>query len=203
MAADLTGILLAGGRSTRFGSDKATALLAGRPLLAHVVEALALACDEIVVVRARGQQLPAISVPVRIIEDEYEAAGPLAGIVTGLTATTTPLAFVVSTDAPLLRPALVDALAARARATAADVVCPHASGYPQPLVSIYRVETCLQPFREAVDAGNLKITTAFSSLLVEAFDEASIRAADPGLDSFLNANTPEALDAIADRLARS
>jgi molybdopterin-guanine dinucleotide biosynthesis protein A len=191
-----TGIVLAGGKSTRFGSDKASAMLLGRPLLEWVVDALAIAPGGTVVVRARRQSLPVLPgrADLRVTDDLYEAKGPLAGIVTGFRAVATPLALVISCDAPLVRPELVLAMAQAAEGH--DVVLPHANGYPQPLLAMYRVGTCLEPFTEAVERDDLKITRAYAGLHVKVLREDELRAYDPQLLSFRNTNTPEALAAL-------
>jgi hypothetical protein len=78
----LSAIVLAGGRSTRFGSDKASALIDGRPMLQRVVEAVAAVCDEVIVVAAAGGagSLPPYAEPLVIVEDRVEGSGPLAGL---------------------------------------------------------------------------------------------------------------------------
>ena len=192
----LSAVILAGGKSSRFGSDKASALLLGRPLLQWVVSALEPVCAAFVVVRANGQVLPDITSvrPILEAEDRYDGKGPLAGLVTGFAAVQTDLAFAVSCDAPLVRPALVELLLERA--TDADIVCPLVEARLQPLVSLYRVQTCLPVFRAAVEAEQLKITAAFGRLRLTIVDESSVRSVDPDLRSFRNANRPETLAEI-------
>lgn len=194
----LSGIVLAGGKSRRFGTDKASADLLGRPLLQWVVSALEGPCGDVVVVRARGQRLPSIdaSIPVRPVDDLYEGLGPLAGLVAGLNAAGSELCFAVSTDVPLLQPALIELLAQRA--ASADVVCPQVEGFMQPLVAVYRRSACLPRFRAAVEQGELKITVAYAGLRLDVVGEADVRVADPNLWSFRNANTPLALAEIAE-----
>ena len=184
----LTGLVVAGGRSTRFGSDKASAVVAGRTLLDWVLRGLAPACEAFVVVRARGQVLPPVTadLPLHIVDDAYEAKGPLAGLVAGFGAVTTPLAVAASCDVPLLLPALASGLAGLAEGF--DVVLPHVDGFPQPLVAVYRPSTCLVPFRDAVEHDRLKITAAFAGLRVRAVREPEIRTLDPTLASFHNLN---------------
>ena len=193
----LSGIVLAGGKSRRFGSDKASADLLGRPLLQWVVSALEGPCDEVIVVRARNQPLPALhaTIPVRAVDDLYDGLGPLAGLVAGLAVATGDLCFAASTDVPLLRPALVELLARRA--TAADVVCPNVKGFMQPLLAVYRRAACLPLFQAAVEKTQLKITSAYAGLQVDVVNEEDVRTADPRLWSFRNANTPAALAEIA------
>jgi molybdopterin-guanine dinucleotide biosynthesis protein A len=197
----VTGLVLAGGRSTRFGSDKASALLAGRPLLQWVTGALSTVCEALVVVRAAGQQLPPIEtpLPLAVAEDRYPGKGPLAGIVSGFPAVATPLCLVTSCDAPLLQPALVSFLAGLAEGQ--DIVCPYVEGFVQPLVAVYRPRTCLAPFEEAVERDVLKITAAWGPLEVRVVREPEIRTADPELLSFRNANRPEALAELEELVA--
>ncbi len=196
MKPGLTTVILAGGKSSRFGSDKAAAILRGRTLLQWVVSALEPICDRFVIVTAVGQEFPLLESerPWSAAHDRYEGKGPLAGLVTGFAAVETDLAFAISCDAPLVRPELVQLL--MGSAGAADVVCPLVEMHLQPLVALYRVETCLPVFREAVEADRLKITAAFGPLRTRVVDETAVRAVDPDLRSFRNVNRPETLAEI-------
>ena len=198
----LTGLVLAGGKSSRFGSDKASAIVSGRTLLEWVLVALAPVCESLVVVRASGQVLPRLDLgtPIVIADDLYGEKGPLAGLVSGFEAVRTPLAFAASCDVPLLRSALVAGLAALAGEY--DVVVPHVDGFPQPLLAIYRPSSCLGPFRQAVEDERLKITAAYAGLNVRVAREADVRQFDPDLSSFRNLNRAEDVDEIAALLAR-
>jgi molybdopterin-guanine dinucleotide biosynthesis protein A len=182
----LTGIILAGGKSTRFGSDKASALLAGEPLLDWVAAAVAQVCGRVIVVRAAGQVLPAINANYEIAEDFVDARGPLAGLVTGMRAAGDGYAFASSCDVPLLRPAVIELLAARAAGR--DGAIAVSGGFLQPLVAVYRVETCLPAFERSLAAGNAKLIAALDGLDLAQVDEAALRVADPELLSFRNVN---------------
>lgn len=192
----LTAVVLAGGKSSRFGSDKASALLRGRPLLQWVLDAVGQVCGAVVVVKARGQVLPEVTspVPITVVEDIYEAQGPLAGLIAAFEVVSTPLAFAISCDSPLTEPALIRDLASRAADS--DVVCPLVDGHPQPLVAVYRVAACLPVFRENVDRGQLRIVVAYRGLRRKTVTGEEAATADPGLRTFLNANTPERLAEI-------
>lgn len=196
----IDGLVLAGGKSTRFGTDKASALLRGRPLLQWVVSALEPACGRIVVVRARGQVLPTVEsrAEIVVVEDLYEAKGPLAGLVTGFPAVRASLCFATSCDAPLLRTALVTLLANLADGF--DVVCPDVGGFQQPLAAVYRVAACLPIFERNVQEDRLRIVPAFAELRTRMAGEDEIRPADPEFDSFRNANRPERLAEIEELL---
>ncbi len=191
----LTGLILAGGKSTRFGSDKASAVVAGKSMLQWVLEALAAVCSQLVVVRAKGQILPTVpAAAFRTVEDQYEAMGPLAGLVSGFPAVESELCFAASCDVPLLRPELVSWLVARAERK--DIVCPLVESRLQPLLAVYRARACLPVFQDFVARGNLKVTAAFGPLRLDAVPEAEVRAIDPDLVSFRNANRPEDAAAI-------
>jgi molybdenum cofactor guanylyltransferase len=198
----IDGIVLAGGKSSRFGSDKASAILRGRPLLQWVISALEPACARIVIVRALGQELPAVasSSELVVVEDRYVARGPLAGLVTGFSAVTAKLCFATACDAPLLQPELVDFLAGIGPAY--DVVCPIVAAFHQPLTATYQPGRCAARFEELTARDQLRIVPAFEGLSVRFVAEDEVRAVDPELDSFRNANRPERLAEIEALLAR-
>ncbi|MCC7366715.1 MAG: molybdenum cofactor guanylyltransferase [Dehalococcoidia bacterium] len=193
----LTGVILVGGRSRRFGSDKAWAQLDGRPLVEWVTRRLALACSELLVVHAKGQPLPPleVGVPVELLEDRYAAEGPLAGLITAFPRVATPLCFAASVDSPLVEPALVRLLASCGEGF--DAVVPHARGFLQPLLAVYRPAACLAPFERALAAGENRVLAALAGLRALEVPESELRTVDPGLRSFINANTPAMLAEIA------
>lgn len=199
----LDGIILAGGRSSRFGSDKASALLDGRPLLDWVVRAAAEVCESVIIVRAKGQPLPAFEVPVPLFmaEDDYDGIGPLAGIIAGMNASGAERCLVCSCDAPLLQPALVAFLDQQFADGGADVILPVANGHPQPLLAIYRRESALPVFEAALAAGDLKINRIIAALATVRVEEPDLLRFDAGLDSFRNCNTTPALAELAALLA--
>lgn len=192
----LTGIILAGGESSRFGSPKALALFRGRPLIECVAAALGAACDSLLVVRAAGAPLlplPA-SGAITQVQDDVRGRGPLAGIVAGMAASPTALCFVTSCDAPLLQPSLVVGLAERS--SGFDAVCPRVGGRLQPLAAIYRIPAVLPAFERALAAGQLRVSACVQQLNTRFVDDDELREFDPQLDSFRTANTPDELRAL-------
>src|SRR5918911_5539062 len=108
--AQAAGIVLAGGRSSRMGSPKAALEWHGSTLLRRISGIVGRAVDgPVVVVRAPGQELPALPPGVEVVEDAREGRGPLQGLAAGLAAIgeRAEAAYVSSTDAPLLHPAFV------------------------------------------------------------------------------------------------
>jgi molybdopterin-guanine dinucleotide biosynthesis protein A len=183
-------IVLAGGRSTRFGSDKAAAQLAGRPMLEWVVDAVGTVCEDVVIVGGPERSLPG----TRYIPDPGPPRGPLGGIVAGMRAARFNACFASGCDVPLLVPGLVR-LALRALDGAAAAV-PVVGGVPQPLTAAFSRDLCLPPFEAALAASAGGPIHALRSVATNEIDEATVRSVDPGLRSFLNANTPGAFAAL-------
>jgi molybdopterin-guanine dinucleotide biosynthesis protein A len=184
-------IVLAGGRSTRLGRDKASEPLLGRPLLQHVIDRVAPLVGELIVVRAPAQQLPAVEahLPIQVADDAYPGSGPLGGIFTGLTAARAGRCIAVACDMPLLSQPLLRELLRRS--AACDVVMPVLE-YPEPLHAVY-ARSCAGAMRARLDAGQLKITGFLGAVNVCYVREPECRAIDPDLRSFVNANTEEEL----------
>jgi molybdopterin-guanine dinucleotide biosynthesis protein A len=191
------GVVLAGGRSSRMGTPKAALEWHGSTLLRRTVGIIVrVTGGPVVVVRARGQQLPALPPDIEVVDDPRAGQGPVQGLAAGLAAVAdrADVAFVSSTDLPFLHPAFVRRVL-RAVQEGADVGLPVARGYPQPLAASYR--TALAPAAERlVQAGRLRPAFLFDECVVSRLDEAALRAdpvlaaLDPGLDSVLNINEP-------------
>ena len=202
------GIVLAGGRSSRMGTPKAALEWHGSTLLRRIVGLVARGVDgPIVVVRAPGQQLPSLAQSVEIVEDAREGRGPLQGLAAGLSALSdrAEVAFVSSTDAPLLHPAFVRRVVG-ALGDDVDVVLPRAGGFPHPLAAAYR--TALAPVVERLLAADrLRPAFLFDECRVLRLDEdalladPALAAADPALDSVLNLNEPADYEAARARPA--
>jgi molybdopterin-guanine dinucleotide biosynthesis protein A len=194
---DTAGIVLAGGRSSRMGTPKAALEWHGSTLLRRTTGILARVTDgPVVVVRAPGQELPALPLQVEVVEDPAEGLGPVQGLAAGLAALTgrADIAFVSSTDMPFLHPAFVRRVLGAA-ADGADVCLPLARGYPQPLAAAYRV-TLAPVAARLVAQQRLRPAFLFEECQVTRLDEAALRAdpmlavLDPDLDSVVNLNNP-------------
>jgi len=191
------GVVLAGGRSSRMGTPKAALEWHGSTLLRRTVGIIARVTDgPVVVVRARGQDLPALPPGIEVVDDPRAGQGPVQGLAAGLAAVAdrADVAFVASTDLPFLHPAFVRRVLRAVRA-GADVGLPVARGHPQPLAASYR--TALAPAAERlVQAGRLRPAFLFDECVVSRLDEAALladpvlAALDPDLDSVVNLNEP-------------
>jgi len=113
----LSGILLAGGASTRFGREKVVEPLDGEPLFHRPLRALLAACDEVVIVLAPGAAelpLPSNASAARFARDDVAHGGPLVGVRTGLAHVRSPLAVIAGADMPGLRAELLALMARHA-----------------------------------------------------------------------------------------
>jgi molybdopterin-guanine dinucleotide biosynthesis protein A len=183
-----TGVVLAGGKSTRLGRDKASELLLGVSLLQRAVTALESVVGDILIVRARGQALPQVAASTALsdIEDAYPEKGPLGGIYTALKAIEPRHALVVGCDMPLLQPALLRHLLSAAPDY--DVTVPLSeSDEPEPLCAVYG-PGCIQPIRRRIEAGSLKVTSFFDEVKKLYLRPNAWSPYDPSGRSFLNMN---------------
>jgi molybdopterin-guanine dinucleotide biosynthesis protein A len=201
------GVVVAGGRSTRMGAPKAALEWHSSTLLRRVTGIVGRAVDgPVIVVRAPGQELPALDPRVLIREDPEEGKGPMVGLAVGLAAAAehAPVAFVCSTDLPFLHSAFVTAVlrgfdpatTSGEPAASPDVVLPKVGGYRQPMAAGYR--TGLAPLvGKLIDAQRMRPAHLFEEVTVRGLDEAALLAdarlagADPMLDSVFNVNTPD------------
>ena len=126
-----TGLVLAGGGSTRMGTDKLLLTVGGQRLIDRAYAALEPICER-VLVAASGRIIPGLELEV---VDDAEGAGPLAGILGGLRVASTPLLAVVAGDMPVAKAAVFRRLAAHWHGEAA--VVPRADGMLQPLHAVY------------------------------------------------------------------
>ena len=198
-------VVLAGGRSTRMGEDKAWLDWHGQPLLAHTCALLA-GCVEgpVVVVRSGpDQSLPPLPVDVVVVDDPLPDQGPLIGVAAGLAAAGREAqdAFVCATDLPLLHPAFVRCLVAALGdpgGDPVDVALPVVGGRWHPLAAVYRTGVAADA-REAVLSGRRQVRAFVATRPHLLLDEPrlladpALAAADPQLESVVNVNDPAEL----------
>jgi len=179
------------------GSAKAALEWHGSTLLRRVTGIVGRAVTgPVIVVRAPGQPLPALAGDIEIVEDATEGRGPLQGLAGGLAAIgdRAPVAYVSSTDVPLLHPAFV-ACVVGALGDDDDVVLPEVGGHRQPLAAAYRT-SLLGIVEELIGEDRLKPAFVFDLCRVRRLDEAALLGdavlarLDPALDSVQNLNEP-------------
>lgn len=152
--------VLAGGRSTRMGADKALVEFAGEPLMARALATLRAAGLEPQIAGARS----ALGAFANVIEDNGD--GPLAGICAALAATDAERAVFLAVDQPLAPPRLIEALIEDALITNAAVVLPRAAGFTETFPAVVD-RAALPVLREALAAGDGGCFRAFARAATE------------------------------------
>ncbi|ODR83126.1 molybdenum cofactor guanylyltransferase [Haladaptatus sp. W1] len=199
------GVVIAGGRSTRFGeSDKAVAPLAGVPMIRRVADQLVDVADQLVV-NCREDQRAAIDdamsdypLPVRFAIDTDPDTGPMAGIRTGLAACDHDYAVVVACDMPFVDPTIVSYLLNRADGY--DAAVPRlGDGWFQPTHAVYRPEPMIEACAAALARGERRIVEPLFELEYVVVEENELRE-HGSLDSFENVNTREEFEHAETRL---
>jgi molybdopterin-guanine dinucleotide biosynthesis protein A len=177
----LTGVLLVGGASSRFGAPKALARLGGETLAERAWRLLTGTCDETIAVGKRADALP---LPFPVLDDGSAVRAPLAGLVAGLRAARSDVSVVVPVDVPLLTPGSVEALAA----ACADAAVPPSG----PLPGAYR-KSALGVLEKRLAAGRLALRDALTEL--------DVRVVELEPRELVNVNTPADLEALPQRSA--
>ncbi|HWG51398.1 MAG TPA: molybdenum cofactor guanylyltransferase [Candidatus Acidoferrales bacterium] len=160
---NVTGFVLAGGKSMRMGRDKAVLQLEGRTLLEHALDTLRQVCAEVMVLGSREFYA---DFGAEVVQDIFPGCGPLAGIHAGLSRTRTDFNLIIAVDTPFLSADFLRFMAQRAIESGAVVTTPQIAGYKQPLCSVYSreflpiAEGALQPQKaqKRVDAPQTSTT---------------------------------------------
>jgi len=185
----VTGIVLAGGKSSRMGFNKAFIQFGGKRLIEITADRLAGLFPEVLII-ANNLDLYSY-LGVRVIPDLIPDSGSLGGIYTGLSAAAHPEAFFAACDMPFLSADLITLLVREAEGW--DVVVPRVAGELQPMHAIY-AKSCLPFIKEAIDIGKFKIAGFFPKVKVKIIEEPAVRAVDPDLLGLMNVNTPLELE---------
>jgi molybdopterin-guanine dinucleotide biosynthesis protein A len=200
METEVTGILLAGGKSRRMGEDKRHLVVGEQTLLERGLAVLRSTFQDVLVVIA--QDSPPLGVDARVVRDLVPDCGSLGGLYSGLMQATTPWVFVVACDMPFLDQAVIAQFTSRR--TTADIVMAKLDARLQPMHALYGKQ-CLPVLEQMVRARQLKIQemVSQSSLRVCYVTEADLLSIDPSGRSFYNVNTLADLEAARSLLARA
>ncbi|MGQ9627519.1 MAG: molybdenum cofactor guanylyltransferase [Anaerolineae bacterium] len=186
---DVSAIVLAGGKSSRFGQDKAFLEFGGEALIARVISRLAQIGREVIIVTNAMEKFS--SMKANLVKDFYPGRGSLGGIYSGLRAARYPYGLVVACDMPFLNPELLRYLVSLA--SGYDVVIPRLAGLPEPLHAVYS-KNCLPPIDRLLASGGRKIIDFFPEVRVRYVEDEEIARFDPQKLSFFNINIPEDLE---------
>ncbi len=189
----ITAAVLAGGRSTRMGQEKTLLPVDGVPLIVRVVSAVLEVCADAVVVTNQPDVAARAGLPdsVAVVRDEIAYQGPLGGLATALGVARQPWVLAVAADMPWLEPGVARVL--WEEHADADVVIPVSEKGVEPLLALYRVETCLAAARETLRGDRRRIVAMFGGLRVAEVPVERLAEVDPELRSLVNVNTAEDL----------
>ena len=183
-----TAVILAGGKSTRMGSDKAFLAVGRQCMIERVAGLLRGVFEEILI--AGGSKEAEIQTGLPVVGDQIPASGPLGGIHAGLAAAGNQLCLVVACDMPFISPELARLLVERA--VGHDAAVPRHGVYREPLFSVYR-KTCIPAIEESLLSSRYKVVDFYQRVRVNYVNEEEWRhLADPE-EVFLNINTPHDL----------
>jgi molybdenum cofactor guanylyltransferase len=187
---DVTAFVLAGGKSSRMGRDKAFLRLGEETLLSRALKMAGAVAGE---VRIVGDTSKFASFG-QIIEDVYRDRGPLGGIHAALSSTTTELNLMLAVDLPFVGPEFLEYLIVRARESGAIIAVPRAGSGLQPLCAVYRRGFAGIAERSLRDGKN-RINSLFSNVTSFVIEENELVQAGFSAEMFRNLNTPEEFEA--------
>jgi len=186
--ASTAGFILAGGKSSRLGVDKAFLEFQGRTLLERAIETLRDVCDTVTIVGDPAK----FATYGAVVTDVYRDCGPLGGIHAALAQSSAEINFVMAVDMPFVSREFLSFLRTTSMASDALVVVPRTSKGFQPLCALYRRDFGVAA-EAALRAGKYRIDAVFPSVSVRVIDEEELLKGGFSERIFLNINTPDDL----------
>jgi len=201
---EISSVILAGGKSKRFGKNKAFLKIGGRILIDQIVEKMGRLSNEIIIVTnilKKFDYLPKKFdyLNVKLIKDIIQYKGSLGGIYSGLLFAKNNSIFVVACDMPFLNIPLLKYIISFFQDY--DVVIPKINNFFEPLHAIYS-KKCIKPIKRLIDENNLKIIDFFKDVNVKFVKKNEIEKFDPDFLSIFNINTLEDLKIVKEKVRR-
>ena len=188
---DVSGVILVGGKSSRYGSNKALVKLDGVPLIERVIGVMGRVFENLILITNTPDEYAHLGLPMH--EDLIKGLGPIGGLYTGLAKIPGDAGFFVACDMPILNHDLIHYMVKeRGRS---DAVVPRINGMMESLHALYGKE-CLSSVKRLIDSQVYQIIRIFNEVSVRYIDEDEIRRFDPDLRCFININKPEELKNI-------
>jgi molybdopterin-guanine dinucleotide biosynthesis protein A len=192
MPKDVTSIILAGGKNLRLGRNKAFEVIRGKTIIDRVFERLEPISSQVVVVTSWKQFDIELDLDADVIADIYPEMGPLGGIYTGLTASTSDVNIVAACDMPFINTKLIEYMVELLADY--DAVVPRlVNKMIEPLHAVYS-KNCLSRIDARLGAKKLSIHAFLDEVNVRYLEEKESRRIDPEHISFFNINYQTDLD---------
>jgi molybdopterin-guanine dinucleotide biosynthesis protein A len=182
------GFVVAGGQSLRMGRDKALLPWSGGDLLDHAIARLRAVTADVRILCGPDRRYAERGLPVE--PDVVAGAGPLAGVLAGLTAAPGRPGLYLAVDLPHVPVGLLARLLERARG--GDAVVPVWPRGPEPLCAAYG-PGCLEPIRRRLEAGDFEMTGFWPDVRVVEIGATELRELGDPEEMFRNLNAPEDL----------
>ena len=192
-----TAVILAGGFSRRFGSDKGLVPFMNKPLVRHVIDEVSPIVDEIlVVVSSKNQKKNFESIvenTAKLVIDKDDSQSPLVGAITGFENAGGEYSLLLPCDAPLVSTKIIQLLFDACNNRRA-VIPRWPSGYIEPLQAVYHTQSAIIAAKTALDQGLMSMRSIIENLKeVRYISTVVLEQLEPRLTTFFNINTPEDL----------
>jgi molybdopterin-guanine dinucleotide biosynthesis protein A len=190
---NFTVAIIAGGKSSRMGTDKSFVSLLGKPMIEHVLASISdLGQDETILITNRPGDYAHLCLPM--FADVIPDQGALGGIYTALYYSQTADVLTLACDMPFLNPDLLRYIIGLGGEYGSpyDVIVPRVDNHPQGLHALYN-KSCLPSIRAKIDTHRLKVISFYDDVRVRYLEPAEWSRLDPRGRSFHNVNTPEEL----------
>ena len=190
----VTGIILAGGKSSRLGRDKAWEDVGGQRIIDRVIGALQSSCDEVLIIGDRPERQNELSLPkcIQYRSDELKGRGSIGGLYTGLKASDTLWSLVVACDMPFISRELIRFMLSIISKNRCDAIVPVINGRYQPTHALYN-STCIPFIEKNISSGNFRMDSYFDEIYLEEIGEDVINSIKVAELSFFNVNTEDDL----------
>ncbi len=192
-----TGIILAGGSSSRFGKDKGLLELNEKPLIKLIIEKIEPLVEEVIVVtnshERKQKYARALDSNIQFKIDKFKARSPLIGTLTGLETAHGRFSLILPFDTPFVSPRVISLLFDLCKNK--DAAIPSwPNGQIEPLQAVYSTKTALKSAKAATNEGKLTMRAMISKLArIEYISTLTIKQLDPKLVTFFNINEPKDL----------
>jgi molybdenum cofactor guanylyltransferase len=189
---NVNGFILLGGKSSRYGSNKALVKIDGVRMIDRVAGVMKSIFHRVVLLTNTPEEYAYLRMPM--VEDLVKGFGPMGGIYTGLATLSDEIGFFVACDMPFLSESLIRHMVDVTGDF--DAVVPRMDWMLEPLHALYS-KKCLPIIQEAIGQNEHQILKCFAKLRVRYVDEEELRLWNPDLKSFFNINKPQDLPGAA------
>ena len=187
----MTGVILAGGKSKRMGTNKAFLEINGQRMIDQIVDIFKNTFEEGILVT--NSPIEYLHLDLRIVTDLVPNKGALGGIFTGLFYASFHHIFVTACDMPFLNKGFIDYMVSKAGNF--DAVVPLSSDGLEPLHAIYS-KRCIRHIETQLESDDLKITNFYPKVRVKEISHHEILSFDPKSSLFFNINTTEDMEKV-------